>query len=158
LEREKPYYYRRGMRALEERAVQSLEAQAAKNPSIPAPLEPAWALVESLLGRSQASDAAKRRDEADFLAAIWPQPDDIALRQVYADWLSERGDERGELIAIQVQTTQSSATPRSKRREAQLLKKHAAALAGTLERYLVLEQCRFEAGFLSRAQLSRNRR
>jgi uncharacterized protein (TIGR02996 family) len=37
-------------------------------------------------------------DEADFVAPILAAPDDDAPRLVYADWLVERGDARGELI------------------------------------------------------------
>jgi uncharacterized protein (TIGR02996 family) len=40
-------------------------------------------------------------DEAHFLAGIESQPDDRALRLVYADWLEERGDPRAELIRVE---------------------------------------------------------
>lgn len=40
--------------------------------------------------------------EKSFLKAIHAAPDDDALRLVYADWLDERGDPRGEFIRIQV--------------------------------------------------------
>jgi uncharacterized protein (TIGR02996 family) len=39
--------------------------------------------------------------ERHFLAAIEAQPDDRTSRLVYADWLDERGDSRGELIRIE---------------------------------------------------------
>jgi len=39
--------------------------------------------------------------EARLLAAIRARPDDDAPRLVYADWLGDRGDPRGELIAVQ---------------------------------------------------------
>jgi uncharacterized protein (TIGR02996 family) len=39
-------------------------------------------------------------EEAAFLAAIRAAPDD-GPRQVYADWLVQRGDPRGEMINIQ---------------------------------------------------------
>jgi uncharacterized protein (TIGR02996 family) len=42
-------------------------------------------------------------DEAAFLAAIRAAPADLAPRLVYADWLDERGDPRGELIRIEEQ-------------------------------------------------------
>jgi uncharacterized protein (TIGR02996 family) len=38
--------------------------------------------------------------EAALLAAIRAAPDDDAPRLVYADWLTERGDPRGEYIAL----------------------------------------------------------
>jgi len=40
-------------------------------------------------------------DEAGFLQAILRTPDDAALRSVYADWLEERGDPRGEYLRCQ---------------------------------------------------------
>ena len=41
--------------------------------------------------------------EQSFLDAIKSQPEDRAVRLVYADWLEERGDRRGELIRIEEQ-------------------------------------------------------
>jgi uncharacterized protein (TIGR02996 family) len=38
------------------------------------------------------------KSEKDFVAAIATSPDDRDLRLVYADWLEERGDPRGELV------------------------------------------------------------
>jgi uncharacterized protein (TIGR02996 family) len=40
-------------------------------------------------------------DEAALLAAVEAAPHDAGLRLVYADWLDERGDPRGELIRIE---------------------------------------------------------
>lgn len=40
---------------------------------------------------------------SDFLCAIRDRPDDDALRLVFADWLSARGDPRGEFIQVQMQ-------------------------------------------------------
>ncbi|SRR5579871_3008402 len=40
--------------------------------------------------------------DADFLAAIRANPDDDALRLVYADWLEERGDVRSELLRLEL--------------------------------------------------------
>ena len=37
----------------------------------------------------------------DFLHGIMENPEDDTLRLVYADWLEERGDPRGELIRVQ---------------------------------------------------------
>ncbi len=41
--------------------------------------------------------------EADFLHAILSGPDDEATRLVYADWLEERGDRRGDLVRAQME-------------------------------------------------------
>jgi uncharacterized protein (TIGR02996 family) len=40
-------------------------------------------------------------EERAFLAAIGARPDDRTARLVYADWLEERGDRRGELIRVE---------------------------------------------------------
>ena len=42
-------------------------------------------------------------NEQDFLAAITDSPDDEVPRLVYADWLDEQGDPRGEFIRVQCQ-------------------------------------------------------
>src|SRR4051794_36091905 len=41
-----------------------------------------------------------------FLAAILAEPDNDAPRLIYADWLDERGDPRGEFIRVQCQLAQ----------------------------------------------------
>ena len=42
-------------------------------------------------------------DEAAFLAAIAAEPADDTRRLVYADWLDERGDPRGEYLRLELQ-------------------------------------------------------
>jgi uncharacterized protein (TIGR02996 family) len=46
-------------------------------------------------------------DEQSFLAEIEAHPEDRAVRLVYADWLEERGDPRGELIRIEEEMRQA---------------------------------------------------
>jgi len=46
-------------------------------------------------------------DEQAFLQAMQENPEDTALRLVFADWLEERGDARGELIRLLHTLTQS---------------------------------------------------
>src|SRR5262245_34066739 len=45
-------------------------------------------------------------NEAAFLAAIRAAPNDAALRLVYADWLDEEADPRGELVRIEEEMRQ----------------------------------------------------
>lgn len=44
--------------------------------------------------------------EQAFLAAMLASPDDLHLRQVFADWLEEQGDPRGELLRLTHALTQ----------------------------------------------------
>ncbi len=39
--------------------------------------------------------------EAELIAAIVAAPDDVAAKEVYADWLEQRGDPRAELVRIE---------------------------------------------------------
>ncbi len=49
----------------------------------------------------------------EFLKAIVEAPDDVAPRLVYADWLDEIGDPRGEFIRVQCEReTLSERDPR----------------------------------------------
>jgi len=51
------------------------------------------------------------QDEAGFLKAMQEHPEDNSLRLVFADWLEERGDARGELIRLLHTLTQSVEIP-----------------------------------------------
>jgi uncharacterized protein (TIGR02996 family) len=73
--------------------------------------------------------------------ALLDNPDDIATHAAYADWLSQQGDPRGELIQVQLSLEEPNlavAQERElKRREAQLLAQHAKTWLGDLGRFLV---------------------
>jgi uncharacterized protein (TIGR02996 family) len=45
-------------------------------------------------------------DEAGLIAAIQGNPDDEAARLIYADWLEEHGDIRGEYLRLEHQLSQ----------------------------------------------------
>src|SRR5437764_1154624 len=74
--------------------------------------------------------------EAAFLAAILDRPDDDAPRLVYADWLDERGDPRGEFIRVQCELARLPGDdPRQlslRKREKQLRKRHGRQWAEPL--------------------------
>jgi uncharacterized protein (TIGR02996 family) len=98
--------------------------------------------------------------EARLLEAVYASPDDDAPRQVYADWLQERGDPRGELIALQLANTR---TKKAMRRERQLIRHHRASWLGPLWEVVHRGACfgddrmydlRFERGFLDEAATS----
>jgi uncharacterized protein (TIGR02996 family) len=71
-----------------------------------------------------AEGIAVTQDEA-FLQSIREDPDDDGLRLIYADWLEERGDPRGEFIRVQVELARTPPSdprvPLWKKREHQLL-------------------------------------
>jgi sulfatase modifying factor 1 len=50
-------------------------------------------------------------DEASFIQAMLEKPEDNHLRLVFADWLEERGDSRGELIRLLHRLTQAIDVP-----------------------------------------------
>lgn len=51
-------------------------------------------------------------DQIDFIRAIIENPDDDPLRLVYADWLTENGqEERGELIRVQMELAKLGPKP-----------------------------------------------
>lgn len=51
------------------------------------------------------------QDEQAFIHAMQEHPEDATLRLVFADWLEERGDPRGELIRLLHTLTQSVQVP-----------------------------------------------
>src|SRR5262245_60794313 len=62
-------------------------------------------LVESptLLGVHQACRMEESMDESAFVQALLDDPSDPTTAMVFADWLEERGDPRGELLRIQTE-------------------------------------------------------
>jgi uncharacterized protein (TIGR02996 family) len=50
-------------------------------------------------------------DRESFLQAIRANPDDDHLRLIYADWLEERGDPRGEFIRVQIELMKPELDP-----------------------------------------------
>ncbi len=77
-------------------------------------------------------------DPDGFLQAILAEPDDDAHRLIYADWLEERGDPRGEFIRVQCELARRDEDdprrPALRARERALLKKHEKVWAGPLTR------------------------
>jgi uncharacterized protein (TIGR02996 family) len=90
----------------------------------------------------------------ELVELIWAESANDAPREVYADWLAERGDARGEFIALQLREARGIATPAEIRRAKQLLAQHSAAWLGA-ELAVVLTVERFERGFLTAAKVKR---
>jgi uncharacterized protein (TIGR02996 family) len=96
------------------------------------------------------------RGDQDFVAAILSDPNDDDVRPVYADFLCEEGDPRGEFIALQLRRATSAATftEAMKHRERTLLAKYERTWLGVLARWVDFDaERRFERGFLVRASL-----
>jgi len=95
-------------------------------------------------------------DHDSFLQAILAHPDDDHLRLVYADWLEERADPRGEFIRVQMELAQPG-LDRARRvelqkREHALWVEHHKLWLGPLTP-LVL-RARFRRGFVDRVEMT----
>ncbi len=66
--------------------------------------------------------------QSAFLAAIAADPDDDGHRLIFADWLEERGDPRGEFVRLQCELAplrwDDPRRPELERRQAELLRRH----------------------------------
>jgi uncharacterized protein (TIGR02996 family) len=152
LAKTKPTYYVRAMRSLEESAVEALEGTP---PAIAKPVEQVIAALEA----RYADRIARAKDvvlgEQEHWAAILAEPGDLAPRAVYADWLQEKGDPRGEFIALQLAREAGQATEAAEARERKLLAEHGRAWAGTLDQYFEEDGRRFEHGLFAGGELRR---
>lgn len=87
-----------------------------------------------------------------FIAQVLEDPDDDGPRMVYGDWLQERGDPRGEFIALQFRKHRGRITqPEGKRMNA-LLADYQHVWLGGLDRPGVVPLV-YERGFASEIQL-----
>ncbi|HEX7699990.1 MAG TPA: TIGR02996 domain-containing protein, partial [Kofleriaceae bacterium] len=111
------------------------------------------ATVEHLLAEIASWDAAERSRgemEAMFLARVREDPDDDNPRLVFADWLTEHGDERGELIALQfARHDNSRLSVDGLKREHALERKHGVAWLGSLAHELRRGRMMFDRGLVS---------
>jgi uncharacterized protein (TIGR02996 family) len=98
--------------------------------------------------------------ESAFLEAIAQEPDELAHRLVYADWLEDQGGEaalaRAEFIRAQIaRDALHSADPRSRallRREEELLLRHGADWTAAVAP--LVRRCRFHRGFVEEVRLT----
>jgi uncharacterized protein (TIGR02996 family) len=104
------------------------------------------------------SKRPNKRSDAAFLDAIYANPDDFALRAVYGDVLQERGDPRGEFIALQLANHAGQSTAASLRRERELIAANFEAWVGPLAAWFTTYtpiHARFEGGFFVGGRLER---
>lgn len=95
-------------------------------------------------------------EQEGFLQAILANPDDDQLRLIYADWLEERADPRGEFIRVQVELAGPKPEPQRAHelfvREKELLASHEAEWVRPLGS--LLHGWTFRRGFLHEVQMS----
>jgi uncharacterized protein (TIGR02996 family) len=89
----------------------------------------AWKEMEKLVAEKtkkgyREKTAGGPKSNPDLEAAIYADPEDAQAYLVYADWLQEQGDPRGELI-----TLQHAAASKKDKKVAQAAEKHLAAHA-----------------------------
>ncbi len=87
-----------------------------------------------------------------LLAAIYADLDDDAARAVYADRLLERGDPRGEFIALQIADARGGASEKDRKHIRGLLRTHWGAWGEPLYGAIDHGRSRFERGFLARVE------
>ncbi len=101
-----------------------------------------------------AMTATRMSIEDAFLHDILAQPDDDAPRLIYADWLDERNDPRGEFIRVQCALAQLSAEdPRRwplEQRQQELLSEHETKW---LPKNIDNASCVFRRGFVEEISL-----
>ncbi len=114
---------------------------------------PLTAANRAKLDRCTRALAAHEEKARDLFDAVFAAPDDDGVRAVAGDVLQERGDPRGELIALQLTRTTGAAPRAALAREHELLESHRAQWLGPLADVLEPSLCEFERGFLSRAWL-----
>lgn len=131
-------------------AVSTLKALSLESP-------PEAVALHAALESKLSSLAAPAQSEEALLDAVYQQPREDGPRLVYADWLLERGDERGEFITLQFKRRGGSLTDAEAKREVTLLKKHGKAWLGALAPVLSFGKgysgTRFERGFVSTADI-----
>jgi|GEM_PF-2149395 len=91
--------------------------------------------------------AAPILDADAFLRAIYADPGSDERRAVYADYLGEHGDPRGELITLQLEREAGRGSPASEKREKALLKAHQSAWLGPLAADIVIGETEWRRGF-----------
>ncbi len=109
----------------------------------------AVAKIRASFASMSESAGARAKTVEDFLAEIRAHPHDDGLRSVFADWLLEQGDERGEFISLQLSGARTAA---AKRRVNELLRAHEREWLGAIEPVILKDGLVYERGFPSRVR------
>jgi uncharacterized protein (TIGR02996 family) len=124
----------------------SLLASGARRPTEPLLSEEARHALDRLASRLAASAVPGLPGER-LLEAVYGQPEVDGPRWVYADWLGEANDPRGEFIVLQLRRAADGSRP--SRREKELERRHAGQWLGPLAPLLVKKHTSFSRGFLA---------
>lgn len=100
--------------------------------------------------RARALQAERERGAA-LLDEVYADPDADVPRFVYADWLTSRGDPRGEFIGLQLERHARRGPPSA--RELELLERHRFEWSGILHGVLGVDGRVFERGFVAEASI-----
>jgi len=106
------------------------------------------ALIAKMMALLESNRAPALANDAELWAAVYANPTEHAPRQVLADFLLEREDPRGELIALQLAAEK---TPAAIKREQALLKAHVTEWLGPIAPVVTKSSVVFSRGFLSEA-------
>ena len=100
-------------------------------------------------------------DEKDFIAEIVANPDSVAPRLIYADWLSEQGDPRGEFIQVECQLDELDLRDPKRidleYRQRALLAQYRLAWSKTLRQETSARSCTYRRGLIEQMGLSAER-
>ncbi|MDX2010832.1 MAG: TIGR02996 domain-containing protein [Myxococcaceae bacterium] len=143
LSRPMPSWFRRELVPEIERA---LERLALPGPTLTPEAAQALERLSSRWAEATERQASQAKSAEELLAHIFDHPGDVTARAVFADWLTERGDPRGEFIALQLAPTPTAA---QQARLSALLARHGRAWAGALDPFLDKKDRVFTRGFLS---------
>ncbi|MFT3698490.1 MAG: WGR domain-containing protein [Kofleriaceae bacterium] len=97
--------------------------------------------------------SARVKDANPKLAAAVDEGADGA-EAVYADWLSESGDPRGELAQIQIRLEKDPKNKELKKAEKALLKEHSDAFLGAFAKLSDVVELEWKAGFITKARIA----
>ncbi|MDP3152184.1 MAG: TIGR02996 domain-containing protein [Archangium sp.] len=138
--RTKSYYADSETRALEEAAARPQLRLV--NPPLSVEDLAALELLEAPYAGERSREKTTRKTAEELLEDIYENPTDLGARAVYGDWLTENGDPRGELIALQL----GAPSEKSQRKQDALIKKHWKQWLGPIADLFVQAPI-FEAGF-----------
>lgn len=143
---ERPTASRSWLRALQAEMLPRTAATIAEQELVPLAEHAAVAALVARLATPAGSV-----DDADLLDLVHAAPDDDGAREVLADRWLERGDPRGELVALQLKEARGTATPADRKKIASLVRKHDREWLGVLR--AVTKNRRWERGFLDEIEL-----